>query len=54
MYVGRLHEIMNVKVKARGYYTVSFVFDMGTWFTDRMLGEDINLRTSGSVSCHSI
>lgn len=26
MYVGRPHEIMNVKVKARGYYTVSFLF----------------------------
>ena len=28
MYVGRLHEIMNVKAKARSYYTVSFVFDV--------------------------
>lgn len=28
MYVGRLHEIVNVKIKARGCYTVSFVFDV--------------------------
>lgn len=41
MYVGRLHEIMNVKVKAGGYYTVTLVFDMepgsqaGCW--ERML-----------------
>lgn len=28
MYLGRLHKIINVKVKARGYYTVSLVFDI--------------------------
>jgi hypothetical protein len=26
--LGRLHEIMNMKVNARGYYTISFGFDI--------------------------
>lgn len=49
MYVGRLHKMMNVKVKARGYY-MSLLFFTQNLVTDRRLGEDVNLRTSGRVS----
>ena len=40
---------MNVKVKARGYY-MSLLFFTQNLVTDRRLGEDVNLRTSGRVS----
>lgn len=47
MHVERLHEIMNVKVKARGYYMSLLFFTQN--LVHRKLEEDINLRTSGGV-----
>lgn len=48
MHVERLHKIMNVKVKARGYYMSLLFFTHN--LVHRRLGEDVNLRTSGRVS----
>lgn len=48
MHVERLHEIMNVKVKARDYYMSLLFFTQN--LVHRRLEEDVNLRTSGGVS----